>query len=104
MTIHEEGNVHNGISGEVPAADHDVEEAADFVHPVDHGAGTVEEPSEREPAGSFVTGGGSEHPADLVSAVEEKGDYVDPVDHGDGETTSFDEDAGDYTDTDRGKR
>ena len=75
------------------ARDVTVDEAADYVHPVDHDAGTKTDPLESEEAGSYVSGTGPD--IDDVG-TEEKGDYVDPVDHGAGSGHEPIEDAGDY--------
>lgn len=85
---HDETNVHT----ETPR------EAADFVHPVDHGAGTDEELIDGENKGDFTTstdhGDGHLAPpnalredGDFVSGSSDNeglqgNDYVDPVDHG----------------------
>jgi len=79
-------------------------EAADFVHPVDHGAGTQEEPLVAEEEGSYVSGGDHQHvpTADTVPmTMDEKGDYVTPVDHGAGTEIDADEESGEYVDADR---
>ncbi|HEV7957810.1 MAG: hypothetical protein JWL94_349 [Microbacteriaceae bacterium] len=98
-----DGVAATAVGGEGPAAaspapdanaDRIVDEAADFVHPVDHGAGTRTEPLESEEAGGYVSVHDADAPND-PAASEEKGDYVQPVDHGGGSDEPI-EDAGDY--------
>lgn len=90
-------------AGNTSSRDDEVDEAADFVHPVDHGAGPQEQPLEAEKAGSYVTGGEHANTAEQVIDDEEKGDYVSPVDHGNGGSEMTDEEAGDYTESDLGR-
>ena len=85
----------------MPATD----ESADYVHPVDHGAGTEEEPLASEDEGSYVSGAVHQHApsADTVPmTMDEKGDYVAPVDHGEGTEIDTDEESGEYVEADHG--
>lgn len=96
---------HDGIDKEHDRADDTgvpkVEEAANYVFPVDHGAGTDEEPVESEDEGSYVSGAAHEHAPTtdtMPMTMDEKGDYVAPVDHGSGTKVDVDGEAGDYVD------
>ena len=101
---------HDGISddnhGDAVTPNHDEPqstsedpgEAADFVHAVDHGAGTEEELSDGTDKGDFTTstdhGDGPDAPPNALredgyyvsGSADNSGpdgnDYVDPVDHG----------------------
>jgi len=84
-----------------PRADAPRDENADYVHPVDAGAGTDELPVEQEDAGSYVSGGDHGLAADRAVDDDEKGDYVTPVDHGGGTRTDDDGDSGEYVDAER---
>lgn len=77
-------------------ADRTVDEAADYVHPVDHGSGTDTEPLESEEGGDYVSGADADDASGDPAGSEEKGDYVNPVDHGPGAGDEPVEDAGDY--------
>ena len=86
-----------------------VDEAADYVHPVDRGDGTIEEPLASEDQGSYVSGAVHEHEhapsADTVPmTMDEKGDYVTPVDHGAGTEVDADEESGEYVDAERDEK
>jgi len=103
MTHHEETESDHAHEPAIPTAD----EAADFVHPVDHGAGTQEEPLVAEDEGSYVSGAVREPvpSADTVPiTMDEKGDYVTPVDHGAGTEIDGDEEAGEYVDAERDEK
>ena len=100
MTHHDGTESDHAREQAIPTAD----ESADYVHPVDKGAGTVEEPLASEDEGSYVSGAVHEHvsSADTVPmTMDEKGDYVTPVDHGGGTEIDVDEEAGEYVDADR---
>ena len=93
---------HDGISDdhhdETPTSAEHPREEADFVHPVDHGAGTIEESLDGSVKGDFTTstdhGDGHDAPpndlredGEFVSGADghdgvRGDDYVDPVDHG----------------------
>jgi hypothetical protein len=97
MTHHDGSTSDHARDDAVPTS----AEAADFVHPVDHGEGTKEEPLASEDEGSYVSGAVHEHvsSADTVPmTMDEKGDYVTPVDHGAGTEIDADEEAGEYVD------
>lgn len=97
MTHHDGTESDHAHDDAVPST----KEAADFVHPVDHGAGTKEAPLASEDEGSYVSGAEQVPNADTVPiAVDEKGDYVAPVDHGAGTETADDDEAGEYVDAD----
>jgi len=100
MTHHDGTESDHAHEPAVPTAN----EAADFVHPVDHGAGTQEEPLVAEEEGSYVSGGDHQHVPTADTApmtMDEKGDYVTPVDHGAGTEIDADEESGEYVDADR---
>ena len=99
MTHHDGTESDHARTEAVPTAN----ESADFVHPVDHGAGTEQGALTSEDEGSYVSGAAHEHApsADTAPmAVDEKGDYVTPVDHGVGTEIDADGEAGEYVDAD----
>lgn len=99
MTDHEGTDRDRARKPVVPVAD----ESADYVHPVDHGGGTDEEPLASEDEGSYVSGAVHQHvPSEdtVPMTVDEKGDYVTPVDHGGGTEVDADGEAGEYVDAD----
>lgn len=101
MTHHDGNESDHAHEPAVPTAG----EAADYVHPVDKGDGTVEEPLASEDEGSYVSGAVHEHvqSADTVPVtMDEKGDYVTPVDHGAGTEIDADEESGEYVDAEKG--
>lgn len=101
MTNHEGTDRDLAREPVVPAAD----ESADYVHPVNHGEGTDEEPFLSEDKGSYVSEGEHQHVPSADTApmtMDEKGDYVTPVDHGAGVEIDVDEEAGEYVDADHG--
>ena len=101
MTHHD--GTDNDHEGTHRAPEPKVEEAANYVFPVDHGTGTDEEPVEAENEGSYVSGAAHEHAPDTKPmTMDEKGDYVAPVDHGKGTKVDTDGEAGDYVDAEHG--
>ena len=105
MTHHDGNESDHAHEPAVPTVD----EAADYVHPVDRGDGTIEEPLASEDQGSYVSGAVHEHEhapsADTVPmTMDEKGDYVTPVDHGAGTEVDADEESGEYVDAERDEK
>jgi|GEM_PF-4160501 len=95
---------HDGVDG---TPEPKVEEAANFVFPVDHGDGRLEEPVEAEDEGSYVSGAVHEHAPTtdtMPMTMDEKGDYVSPVDHGEGTKIDPDGEAGEYVDAEHGDK
>lgn len=115
---HHDGTDHDHTDGEhaavpvstdaeetgAPETELSASEAANFVYPVDHGAGTAEEPLESEAAGDYVSddrhgkAAGSYTEIDddsTVDSTDEKGDYAGSVNQTDGTEEEIDG-AGDY--------